>query len=147
MRRGGNERGFSLVEMIVAMVIFGITVAVAGPNLGQLRAEYQLTGSANQLASDLAQARLQAISQNMWVKVESTGSSSYDRKISPDNSTFTAIGDSAVTLPMGMAATIPNGSVIFNRQGLANANTQITLTNGAGTKTITVNRIGRVSIS
>lgn len=147
MRIMRSQRGYSLVEMLVVIAIAAIGAAIAGPNLGALRAEYQLTGSASQLAADLSQARMRAVSQNIWVKVATTDSTTYHSESSPDNATFTDIAGTVVKLPLGMSATIPNGFVVFDRQGLANANTQIQLVNGAGTKTITVNRIGRVSIS
>jgi hypothetical protein len=53
-----------------------------------------------------------------------------------------------MSLPDGIAVSVgPTGAPFFGRQGLATVGSLITLSNSAGQKTVTMNVLGRATIS
>lgn len=62
-------RGFSLIELMIALTILGLLIALAAPAFGRLVLAYQTESSANTLASDLQRARALAIESNRSVRV------------------------------------------------------------------------------
>jgi general secretion pathway protein H len=61
-RRG--ERGFTLLELIVALGIMALAVAIAIPFFGGSRAAYQLQAAAYEIATQLRDTRATALSRN-----------------------------------------------------------------------------------
>lgn len=62
-----NKCGFSLLELLVAITILGILLAVAIPQTGRIINIMQIRGAANQLAQDLQNARERAIARGHQV--------------------------------------------------------------------------------
>jgi type II secretion system protein H len=63
------ERGFSLVEMLIVVLIIGVMAAVALPNIGQYIRNYKVKGAAQMVAGELQSARSRAIMTNTNVGV------------------------------------------------------------------------------
>lgn len=59
--RGSRSHGFTLLEILVAMVIAGLLMAVVTPNFAPLLARAQLYSAARDVASALRHARGQAL--------------------------------------------------------------------------------------
>lgn len=75
MRTGGSEccrrtGGFSMLEVVVAMVIGAVLAAIALPNFNQLAARHQLDTAARQLAADLREARERAMTERAAYEVK-----------------------------------------------------------------------------
>ena len=144
-RDPSRQRGFSLSETVVAMSIAGIISLTAMPTTSGYLRQYRLVGTTNQIAFDIARARMQAVGQNLFVRIRFTDAGHYIRERSTDGVTYVADDVSAV-LPTGITApTAP--TTTFNRNGVAAAATTVNVTDGKITKTIDTNILGRVAIS
>lgn len=65
--RGMRERGFTLVELAVTLVVLSIVLAVAVPNVRDMINRNRLTGAANEIVSALQTARIEAVRRNRRV--------------------------------------------------------------------------------
>ncbi|HEY6894896.1 MAG TPA: GspH/FimT family pseudopilin, partial [Rhodanobacteraceae bacterium] len=69
MHTDANRRGFTLVELMVALALAGITLALAVPGLGRFLADQQLQARADALLHHLEVARSEAIKRGGRVDV------------------------------------------------------------------------------
>ena len=63
------NKGFSLVELIVALTIAGVLMAIAAPALQKFVSSNRLTGQVNDLMADINLARSEAIKRNVTTGV------------------------------------------------------------------------------
>ncbi len=68
--RTKERAGFTLTEILVAVLIIGLFAAVAYPNLVNWLPRYRLDRVAAQMESNLRQARLRSMSEGVTVRVE-----------------------------------------------------------------------------
>ncbi len=145
-QRLAQPSGFSLIEAVVAVALAGVIGAVAAPMASSYVKQYRIIGAANQLAFEIARTRMQAVGQNVSLRVRFTGSSSYLRERSTDGGASWTQVEVTTTLPSGVyAQTSP--PIAFNKNGVATIATSVMLSNGETTKTIRTNVLGRVTIS
>ena len=62
-----RQRGFTLIEVMIAVAIVGILAMVAVPNYLQWNARYQLKQATTELAGSLNLARMAAMNRNLAV--------------------------------------------------------------------------------
>jgi prepilin-type N-terminal cleavage/methylation domain-containing protein len=67
-----HARGFTLIELMITIVIFGILVAILGPNLSGYLNFNRLDRAANQVTGDIAYARMVAVRSAQRVTLEFT---------------------------------------------------------------------------
>ena len=67
--RSYEAQGFTLIEMIIAIVIVAILLAIGVPGLRDLISMTNVRGAANDLYTDLTYARSEAIKRNVQVSV------------------------------------------------------------------------------
>ncbi len=136
-----DRRGFSLVEILVAVSVFSILAAVAVPQFVAFRPKSRLNGAARQIYSELMWARSKAVDENSAFVVTF-----------PTNQTMQIAGSTTKTANIqseysDVTLTSSASTITFTSRGTASVAPTITLTNGAGTKTVTVRITGTVSIS
>jgi prepilin-type N-terminal cleavage/methylation domain-containing protein len=135
--RTDDNRGFTLVELLVAFAIVAILLKISVPAISSWVPTLRLGSAARQIAADLQLARMKAISQN----------SSYTVTFNTAAGTYTYGTDSRNLNQLFPGITISSASSpTFTPRGTANAVT-ITLSNGSAQKLVCVKAMGRINTS
>jgi prepilin-type N-terminal cleavage/methylation domain-containing protein len=71
------SQGFSLIELLVALVILSILTGLAAPSLAGVFRESRARGVAAQVAADIASARMLAVRSGRGASLDFTGPTSY----------------------------------------------------------------------
>lgn len=135
-----SQRGFTLVELIMTMVIIGILAAVVAPRFFDNNV-FQSRGFADQVQASLRYAQKIAIAQHRFVCAVFTGNSiTLSTGATPACGTplVSPSGDSSyvVNAPSGVAfATVPT-NVSFDALGRPNAAQTLAVTGAANSITI-----------
>ena len=136
-----ERRGFTLAEILIAVVVFGILASIAVPQFVAFRPKSRLNGAARQVYSELMWARSKAVNENSAYVVTF-----------PTNQTIQITGSTTKTVSIqseysDVTLTSSASTITFSSRGTADVAPTITLTNSGGTKTVTVRITGTASIS
>ena len=135
-----KQAGVTLMEMIVAIAVSMIVLAVATPSFLSWMPTIRLTSAARQVASDLQVARMKAISQNTNNTVTfNTTTGTYAFTLGSDSRD---IGQ----LYPGITILSVSSNPVFTPRGTASAGAEIKLNNGSAQKFVCVKAVGRVNI-
>lgn len=115
MKKWKSQQGVTLIELLVAMSILTILLAVGVPSFSQFTANSRLEGYANTLFSHMSLARSEAVKRNTRVVVckssdNSTCANSGDWSqgwivfVDLDNDASVAIGEQIITTMSALAA-------------------------------------------
>jgi prepilin-type N-terminal cleavage/methylation domain-containing protein len=123
-----NQRGFTLIEVMIAVAIVGILGMVAVPNFIQWNARYQLKQATTELAGSLNLARMAAMNRNLAVTVTLA---LVPGKVNVDFGGALA----PILLPQSIIAFTGGPTIQFTQQGLSGsaANQTLTLVSQQGT--------------
>jgi prepilin-type N-terminal cleavage/methylation domain-containing protein len=143
--------GFTVSELMVTIGVAGILMGIAVPSLLAWLPTLRLNDGARQVAVDLQNARMTAISQSLPMGLSFTGATAYvifqDANL---NGAYDNPGDPIVrgpfSLPQGITAAAA-ATVVFQPRGVASVTNPINLGNGtAATANLTTSLVGRVTI-
>lgn len=102
-----DKNGFSLVELIVTLSIFGLLMAIAIPSFITYLPTMRIKGAARDIASAFQWARMKAVSENNNFAVKFTGSS---YSIYDDNDNDGIYADTTDPLDIAVrTSTLPDG--------------------------------------
>jgi prepilin-type N-terminal cleavage/methylation domain-containing protein len=59
-----DNKGFSLLELLVVLIIMSVLSAVAAPGVSRMMENYRVKATSRQLISDLQLAKMKAVSEN-----------------------------------------------------------------------------------
>lgn len=116
-----REVGFSLIELIVVVAIIGIAAAVGLPAIASYYRNYQINGGAREVASEIAAARIKAISRNVnqGVTFQIVDNNTYRYVIEDENPDLMG---PLYDLPLNVQFQAPAGTTVggfrFNRLGM-----------------------------
>jgi len=138
-----NNKGFTILELIIVIVITAILATFAVPSIRSWRANSSLSGDIRTLKADFEFARSRAIRDNTPITISfNTGNNSYSIDSVPPVSR-SLVGTSISTNLTGAATTIT-----FDSRGRAANNTgSVTLSNGSRNTTVSVSMIGSIQIN
>lgn len=153
--RKSLESGFTLIEMMIAVAIIGIGLAIAVPSYFQWNVRYQLRQASSELQSSLLQARMSAKNRNTAMTAtflkaaDGTYSASFGPAVAPMSFPrsvtggsiilVTGVGPPPTTAVTDFASSGPGtlGTIQFSQQGLRIAggvgNQMVTLQSADGT--------------
>ena len=133
-----GNKGFTLLEMLIVIVIVAVLAAIATPSLISWRANSSLSGDTRTLKADLERTRSRAIRDNANATLNFTGSKSY---------TYPGGGSTILSRSLNNTSISGLASVTFDSRGRATNTGTVTLSNGTKATQITVNMIGSVRIN
>jgi prepilin-type N-terminal cleavage/methylation domain-containing protein len=139
--RSLNSAGFTLGEMMAGISILGILVAIGMPAFTRTLPGLRLTDAARQVATELQQMRMRAVSRGIPQQI-TFSSSSYVLQ----HCNGACVNQSGnIGLPEGITATASTAPRFEPRGTVATA-AAVTLSNGAKQKYVCVRTIGRVNV-
>ncbi len=151
MKRAGNQRGFTLIEAMIVVLITAIMAGIGIPAFMSYRPRIQLSGAARQVMTQLLLSRMEAVKNvcNVSYTFASTGTGitkwvDKDRDGAQDSDEVTVLDMADYFEAVAKAYSDP---IQFNSRGAAPVNGKIALENSAGQRIITVNLAGHVRIS
>ncbi len=158
-----SERGFSLIELIVAMALAGILVTIGVLSTKKLREGYDLKGAARQIYSDMQLARLGAVKTGeQWFvcldpgddnfstyRITTTSTAGGDGDVCTGDDTYEKEVDMATLFPgVSCRENFSGQSIVFNANGSASSGTITLEHNNGRSKSVTVNQFtGRMRIN
>jgi len=152
-----KEAGFSLIESLLSLFLCGLLLSLSGYGYNQLLPRYQLEGATQHLNSDFQLARMKAIGQNCYYRIQFFPKENYyflERESMTANSRWPGSQeglprkfkekDNPYYLP-GVELESRSINPVFSPRGTA-VGTTIILRNSSGRKIITLSTQGRVKV-
>jgi prepilin-type N-terminal cleavage/methylation domain-containing protein len=137
-----NERGFTVVELLICVMVIGIMGAFAAPQFANSLRAYRLNGAAQVIWGDLHKARLLAIKENRAIRVDFT-SGAYEL-VRVDTNVVAFRRNLAADFP-GITVSIPNNTISFGSTGTAGGGSKTLQVQGpTGSKSFTILTTGRI---
>ena len=138
MRTNIRQHGFTLLEMMAVVAIFGVLSGIAIINLKEF--SNPVENGAAQLLGFMKQARARALSTTSAYFVMPTSVTHIITKYGVNCSDGAPVVDSTLTmnLPSGASLTATNWSICFTARGLSDSNTTVVVSDGSGSKTLEV---------
>ena len=152
-----NDKGVTLIELVVVFVIIAIGAVLLIPNIGTWLPNYRLRSAARDIVSTMRTAQMRAVSNNTPYRVNFDAAdplvgAANSYVLQRDNGGGAFVNDGAVqTLPTGIIITanlLPAARAVFNPDSTSSGGS-ITLQNTkGGTRIISLTTVtGRVNIN
>ena len=128
-----SMRGFTLIELVIVVAIFGVLAALAGPAFSDFVIRQRIRNAGYDLMADLTFARSEAVKRNKSVTVSKSGTWTGGWAITDvDGNTL----KQHAAFPDTITITMASASVDFLLNGRASATTAFTIDDAGGKSTI-----------
>lgn len=141
-------------EVMTTMVILAILGAIAIPQFLAQMPTYRLNGVARFVMGELMWARMKAVQENNQFVVSFPTATSVtilddtNGNGGADGGEWTRTRDLLTDYPgVTLSKNVAHPNPTFSSKGTAGGTTEITVTNGSGSRTVTVNIAGNVTIN
>lgn len=137
-----DQLGFTISELLVTVAIFAILATIAVPQFLALQPRFRLDGATRQVFSELMSARTKAVNENTTYTVTF-----------PTNHTIQIVGSATKVVDLqtlyktDVTLSSTQATIQFSSRGTADVSPNITITNSAGTKTVSLKITGSATIS
>ncbi|PHS56658.1 MAG: general secretion pathway protein GspH [Alcanivorax sp.] len=150
MTKKSRQRGFSLVEMMVAIIIFAVLGSIAVPSFRNAGAGNSLRGAASELVAALNTARTQAVNLRVNVQLSAVSGGNWSQGWSIAYPAGAPEEDQSFTISPDVTVTrAGSGSLTFQPDGFVSQADSFIVCDSvrAGEKgrKISVSRVGRIS--
>jgi type IV fimbrial biogenesis protein FimT len=148
-----DRRGFTLLELVMAMVIFSIVAAISVPTFRDFLAQRRLNGAARELHGNLMSMRMQAVSENRWIALNVDNTHQYtifrdlNQNGTVDSGEILVVKNLHPTYYDVVFDTGASASGVTFRPNGTGSTATLRLTGATGVKTLTVTNNGRVKTS
>ena len=142
------DRGFSLFEVMIVLVIASALVLLLVPNVSRTLQTWRLDGSASMIYSKVMEARMNAIKRNRqsWLSIDSAGGE-VQIQTTDDTPTTIDVGDPGLLQSTVSFQTGSPAEVRFDSMGRPAALRTIVIETTDMSKTITISATGRVAVN
>ena len=141
MRLRMNEKGFSLIETIVVLVIFAVGVTLAVPNFIAMGRSNSIKAEARDLKNLLAKTRMDAVRRNQSLTATiNTGTNSCTVSGGGTSSTTKFNGVQLATSPASLA-------IVWDTKGMTTNNSTISLAGQDATYSVVISNAGNIRIT
>lgn len=149
-RSNRATRGRSIIEVLTAISLSAILMAIAVPSFSGLRSPYLLRQTSQQIAAEFGKARMRAIARNARYRLtynSSTKTYQLEREITSGSNTWTPESANSVSNLVTLSGV--SGNPTFDTRGMLNAPVTIgvSVQGYSSTRTVTINVLGQVTIS
>lgn len=137
-----NQYGFTLIELMAAIGVAGLLMAIATPIFTKTLPGLRLNDAARQIATDLQQVRMRAVAQSIPYQI-AFGTATY--VVQNCNGTCADVGGN-MALPQGITITPPSSAPQFQPRGTVTTAATIRVSNGTTNKWVCVKIVGRINV-
>jgi len=138
-----NNKGFTLVEMMVVIGIVAIMALIAVPNIISWRPKVALSGAARILKADLGLAKSRAIRDNANVTVTFDTANEEYRIVDNNGTTIKFRRLNSLNIS---GTTFAGDTFTFDRRGRSSSSGDIDLVNKSGTVKVVISILGRIQV-
>ncbi len=157
--RCNNHRGITLLELMIAVVVLGVIVAMAAPEFGDVLKRLKFKNKSRDLVSDLRLARSDAIAQRtqfgLYFDLGQNQYIMFKDKVNPSLFTYDA-GDSVIkTVSLDQdvllySSSLTDNTIVFKPDGSASCSGNVIISDSQGNEQADVDVLastGRVKLT
>ena len=149
-----SQSGFTVAELLVGCALFGILAAISVPRFIAFQPALRLNGATRDVFAQLMWARARAVEENNRYVVSFPDNHTLSILDDNNNNGAADVGETSTVIDVQLSypdITIAKGGgdpdPVFLPRGTTQGSTTITVTNSAGSRTVSVNITGVVKVN